>query len=59
MNIAAKYNAANAMTIFKAKLVPKEAERRKDFHSREMKCFIIVCGLWFVVCGLWFVVCDV
>lgn len=38
---AKKYNATNPMMIFIAKLEPKDAERKKDFHSSQIKCLNI------------------
>jgi hypothetical protein len=42
-----KYKAPKPIMIFKAKLVAKDAERKKDFHSNLMKCLNIVNGLNF------------
>jgi hypothetical protein len=42
-----KYKAPKPIMIFSAKLVAKDAERKKDFHSNLMKCLNIVNGLNF------------
>ena len=34
--------AIKPITIFNAKLVAKEAERKKDFHSNLMKCLNMI-----------------
>ena len=46
---AIKYNAPNPMMIFRARLVPKEAERVKDFHSSLIKCLNMLLGFRFCV----------
>jgi hypothetical protein len=40
-------NATMAIIILMARLVPKEAERENDFHSRERKCRINFIGYRF------------
>jgi hypothetical protein len=42
-----KYKAPKPIMIFSAKLVAKDAERKKDFHSNLMKCLNIVDFLGF------------
>ena len=43
---AKKYTATNPMMIFMARFVPNEAERRKDFHSSQIKCLNIDFCFW-------------
>ena len=47
VKIVIKYKATNPIMIFMAMLVPKLAERIKDFHSRIMKCLNMLVVLGF------------
>jgi hypothetical protein len=42
-----KYKAPKPIMIFSAKLVAKDAERKKAFHSNLMKCLNIFYGFGF------------